>query len=962
MQFFTTFITIFLFISCPLQTISQSHTINKFTTSNGLLSNSINDCNYDKNGFLWIATQAGLSRFDGQKFVNYTTNNYKEIKSNRFKCIYKLNSGNLIVRNSCRQFFIINEQSELRLLNNWVYGEDYLETSDKKIYFLQKNDPLKGKIDPLVWEEQYLFYLTEDASAYKIYKDLLVYNNRLNVPLLGLSQNPTHSFVIKNNFYTILKNNQLLVFNKGKLIQSYQLEKILNLKINRLKLNVSSNNQLLSLNVNNQLYTISEFNNVVKFEKVEIQPDKDEILTKVNFFQKNISIFYSDINGVYIQQPQLFKITGLGDNVNQNKWTYRIIVKNDSTVYSSQHFPAFSHLNSFNSGSLIFNLNKDIVCLFNPKKVTFHVKNKLINYKLDFNNQIIKQNDYRDVLLKDDKVYIITNHQILEFKQPNKMKPIFYTSSAITSTCLMEDKKYWLVGTNNNGIFKYNTQNNTYTVLNQFINKDIRYIKYDSLINKYWVFTYGSGIYWMDSLSNTTPFQKDNNNHLDFAHYYLNDTLGNYWIACNNGLFKFDKSEITKLIKNPVLKVHYHYYKIENGFASNELNGGFSNSGVVLPNKNLAFSSKEGVVIINPYKFVDYSFSFPIIIDKVIVNDKPVPLKSNYEIKEGYFTFELLVSSSNYDLGIASNIEYQIPELNLHWESLDANKLKLYSLNNGKYHINLRKVGELDQSKSKIIILDVLPPWYATNKAYVIYLLTFLFLLFVIERLISFYRRKKIKKELQLIESELKALRAQINPHYLSNSLVGLQNSIMDGDFEKSIKFISTFNKVMRNILYNSENSITTVENEIKIIKDYVALENINRDQIVQLYISKEFNLFHKLTELYMPTNVLQPLIENAFIHGFSDLLNRSLFIQIKINVNTDNLIIEIIDNGKGYYPSETKRDSFGLKNLKLVIQQLQVKFNKTLEFEIANRTDAQGTIVHLTLPLITNNNDKKQA
>ena len=72
--------------------------------------------------------------------------------------------------------------------------------------------------------------------------------------------------------------------------------------------------------------------------------------------------------------------------------------------------------------------------------------------------------------------------------------------------------------------------------------------------------------------------------------------------------------------------------------------------------------------------------------------------------------------------------------------------------------------------------------------------------------------------------------------------------------------------------------------------------------------------------------------------------------------------MIEIIDNGKGYQPTENKRDSFGLKNLKLVIQQLQVKFNKTLKFEIANRADAQGTIVHLILPLITNNNDKKQA
>ena len=102
----------------------------------------------------------------------------------------------------------------------------------------------------------------------------------------------------------------------------------------------------------------------------------------------------------------------------------------------------------------------------------------------------------------------------------------------------------------------------------------------------------------------------------------------------------------------------------------------------------------------------------------------------------------------------------------------------------------------------------------------------------------------------------------------------------------------------MRNMLFNSEKSIMPLESEISIIRDYVALENINREQFVQFHVHKEFSTFYKLSEVNIPTNVLQPLIENAFIHGFTDYLNRSLFIQININISYNNLNIDIIDNG----------------------------------------------------------------
>jgi LytS/YehU family sensor histidine kinase len=74
--------------------------------------------------------------------------------------------------------------------------------------------------------------------------------------------------------------------------------------------------------------------------------------------------------------------------------------------------------------------------------------------------------------------------------------------------------------------------------------------------------------------------------------------------------------------------------------------------------------------------------------------------------------------------------------------------------------------------------------------------------------------------------------------------------------------------------------------------------------------------------------------------------------------ISDTNLNIEILDNGKGFYPSTKRNNSFGLKNIKLVIQKLQLKYKKTTDFKILNRLDESGTKVIILLPLITQTND----
>jgi LytS/YehU family sensor histidine kinase len=286
----------------------------------------------------------------------------------------------------------------------------------------------------------------------------------------------------------------------------------------------------------------------------------------------------------------------------------------------------------------------------------------------------------------------------------------------------------------------------------------------------------------------------------------------------------------------------------------------------------------------------------------------------------------------------------------------NENLVIIQGLKPASYIIQIRSLSNQDEIKQIPILIK--PAWYNSWKAYVLYFFCFFIIGWVLAKKYFNIKQKKLKSELSLLESELKALRAQINPHYLSNSLISLQNSILEGNHDKSLQFISMFNRVMRNILLNSEKNMTSIEGELKIIKDYIALENISREQMVQLLVEIDNPTNFALEDMLIPTNIIQPIVENAFIHGFSEKLNRELNIHINIVISHVNLKIEIIDNGKGFYPSNKGNNSFGLKNIKLVIQKLQLKYKKNTNFNIVNRTDESGTQVTILLPIITQSND----
>ncbi|SFB19151.1 Tetratricopeptide repeat-containing protein [Flavobacterium swingsii] len=228
--------------------------------------------------------------------------------------------------------------------------------------------------------------------------------------------------------------------------------------------------------------------------------------------------------------------------------------------------------------------------------------------------------------------------------------------------------------------------------------------------------------------------------------------------------------------------------------------------------------------------------------------------------------------------------------------------------------------------------------------------------LFILSLLIFGYfifNRFKIKKQnellkLQLLEaektiiaekkasqSELKALKSQMNPHFFFNALNTIQSYIATNETEEATDYLNKFSKLTRIILEMTDKNWITIDEEIKMQTLYLNLQKTRLSNF-DFQINIKNNSIHNAT---IPTMLLQPYIENAVIHGLSHKLGkRNLWVNFEINTK-NQLKIEIKDNGIGL----TKANEINQKNAN---KNTSFATKATLErLEIINRNDLKIAI-----------------
>ena len=166
-------------------------------------------------------------------------------------------------------------------------------------------------------------------------------------------------------------------------------------------------------------------------------------------------------------------------------------------------------------------------------------------------------------------------------------------------------------------------------------------------------------------------------------------------------------------------------------------------------------------------------------------------------------------------------------------------------------------------------------------------------IIFIVKRR-NRHKVRAVQKKADIAKGELDQIRSQLNPHFVYNSLSGIQNLMNQNEVEKANAYLSKFARLTRNIL--DERELIALQDEQKLLDDYLAMERLRFKFNYEIRLSDEVNFL----EVEIPTMLLQPFVENATKHSMSTLRDKGdLLVEFK-SVGK-NLVLSIQDNGKGF-------------------------------------------------------------
>lgn len=214
---------------------------------------------------------------------------------------------------------------------------------------------------------------------------------------------------------------------------------------------------------------------------------------------------------------------------------------------------------------------------------------------------------------------------------------------------------------------------------------------------------------------------------------------------------------------------------------------------------------------------------------------------------------------------------------------------------------------------------------------------------------VLYLRFGHIKRTRQLAELRLKALRSQMNPHFLFNALGSIQSMIVRGNNDTANRYLTDFSKLLRDVLDSSEKQLVPLSDELTRIRLYLQLEQLRTP--FETSITVDPSVDQGLEEI--PGMLLQPIVENAVIHGIIPQGGGKIEIHIYKKGNT--LYCEIADNGKGFETRPEHSGRFGLKNTEQRLRLLNKQYDARIGIQLKNRIETEkqsGCRVILSIPV----------
>lgn len=463
--------------------------------------------------------------------------------------------------------------------------------------------------------------------------------------------------------------------------------------------------------------------------------------------------------------------------------------------------------------------------------------------------------------------------------------------------------------------------------------------------------TFSDGLIFIDRKGIATNI---NNSSINKTIYKLKSDGNFLWLITDGALQKYNRSN------NTVVN-----YTDADGLPKAEIKD------ILIHNATIYLATTEGLVAFND-KLGNKNIIAPnLYVNEVLVNNETIPLNSHYQLASNQnniaINFSLLSFRNSEN---AETIEYKINEGN--WQSLASSSrtLSLASLAAGSYQIVIRAFNEDGIATNHNIQLhfSIAAPFYKKLWFLILVVLTAMALVFTIFmfRLKSIQQKneflsQKIKLEQELQQSMLASIKSQMNPHFLFNALNTIQSYIYTNDKENASQYLGKFSTLTRMILDMSNKDIVTIAEEIKALQLYLELEQLRFEDKLNYTFKVDNNISTETT--FIPSMLIQPYVENAIKHGLLHKKN-DWYLSVDFTKTQSGIAVEIDDNGIGRKRSEElnkhkarMHQSFATNANQKRLEILNKGLLQHIALEIIDKTDAHGnafgTTVKLFIPFL---------
>jgi ligand-binding sensor domain-containing protein len=277
------------------------------------------------------------------------------------------------------------------------------------------------------------------------------------------------------------------------------------------------------------------------------------------------------------------------------------------------------------------------------------------------------------------------------------------------------------------------------------------------------------------------------------------------------------------------------------------------------------------------------------------INNQPAFIDSVYQLPFSKNNISLQIGAILPASEGLVDFEYALNNTQTWLPVENSHTLNFSNLAPGKYRIYFRLKGS---NQFSMLRFNIIPPWYKRAWFWapaLVFSGVAVFLL--MRRRISGIRKQALLKQ-KVAETEMMALRAQMNPHFIFNCISSIDNFIQDNDKENASAWLSKFAKLIRGVLDNSRQDVIPFWKDWETLRLYTELEQLRTDDAFRCHMQADEALLNG--HYRIPPLIIQPYVENAIHHGLKNRFDKNGVLTISAKLEKQQLVFTIEDNGIG--------------------------------------------------------------